>query len=87
MMGKLTSLYILGGLAVGVICGFFIRGGGEGLLLAIAGFLVLYKSAPRVLKIAGYQFPGGRRRLATAGILPFFLIWLIVWIGVYTYIF
>jgi len=79
-------LYIVGGLAVGAICGLFIRGGWHGLLLAIACFLAIYKAAPRVLKIVEHQFPGGRRKIATSGILPFFLIWLIVWIGVYTYI-
>lgn len=86
LKSKLTLLYVLGGLVVGAISGFFIRGGWHGLLVAIVCFLAIYKSAPRVLKIAEHQFPGGRRGVLTSGILPFFLVWLIVWIGVYTYI-
>ena len=86
MMTKLTLLYVLGGLIIGVICGLFVRGGWHGLVLAILGYLAMYKSAPRLLGIVEHQFPGGRRRIATSGILPFFLFWLILWIAVYTYL-
>lgn len=86
IIAKLTLLYVLAGVVAGTISGFFIRSGWHGLFLAIAFFLVVFRFAPHALKIARHQFPGGQRRIATSGILPFFLIWLIVWIAVYTYL-
>lgn len=66
-----------------------IRGAGIALLLALCLFYVSYKLtlsyklAPRMFKVMPGQFPGGSRKVATTGIMNFFIMWLIFWIMVY----
>jgi len=59
------------------------KGAGIALLLALCLFYVSYKLAPRVFKVMPGQFPGGNRKVATTGIMIFFVMWLIFWIIVY----
>ena len=56
------------------------------LLLAFAFYYLTYKMATPVLKIAPAQVSGGKKKLITSGIGPYFFMWILLWILVYTLI-
>lgn len=56
------------------------------LLLAFAFFYLAYKLAVPALKIVPAQFSGGRKKLITSGIAPYFFLWILFWITVYSLI-
>jgi plastocyanin len=90
-MGKVTLLFAGWGAIAGGISGFLPQAQSEfALLVAIFLFYVSYKLltsnkvAPIVLKIPPEEFPGGKRKIVTTGIWSFFIMWLILWIAVYS---
>ena len=92
IVGKITLLFAGWGAIAGFISGF-LRGmpteqGGLALLaIFLFLFYVSYKLAPRALKIPIQEFPGGKWTGWVAfkkGFLTFFIMWLVLWIMVYT---
>lgn len=56
------------------------------LLLAFAFYYLSYKLAVPVLKIVPAQFPGGKKKLITGGIMSYFFLWILFWILAYSLI-
>jgi len=56
------------------------------LLLAFAFFYLAYKLAMPALKIVPAQFPGGKKKLITGGIVSYFFLWILFWIVAYTFL-
>lgn len=84
-LNKVTLIYAGWGAIAGCISSILFNGG-LALLLAIFLFYVSYKLIPLILKIKAAEFPGGKRKIATTGVMPFFIMWLILWILVYSLI-
>jgi hypothetical protein len=52
------------------------------LFLAFIFFYLVYKRASRILKFSPAEYPPVR--VAKTGFFPLFIVWLIVWVMVYT---
>ncbi len=95
LVGKITLLFAGWGAIAGCISGLLPRSlsseQGALALLAIIFFFfyIAYKLAPRVLKFSPSEFLGGNWTGGTAfkkGFWGFFIMWLILWIMVYSII-
>lgn len=88
IVGKITLLFAGWGAIAGCISSFLPQAQSAlALLVAIFLFYVSYKLAPIALKIPAGEFPGGKWTGLTAfkkGFFPFFIMWLVLWIMVYT---
>jgi len=94
--GKITFLFAALGALAGCIFGlisvkdYFPSGGGGffvGLLFFLISFYIPYKVTPSVLRIHPAEFPGGKWTYLSAikkGFSSFFIMWLTLWILVYT---
>jgi hypothetical protein len=84
LAGKLYALFAVTGAVAGLIS-TFVPDPKYALLIAIILFYFSYKIIPpHALKVKHSDWPGGKRNIATSGFFPFFLMWLIVWILLYT---
>lgn len=96
-VGKITILFAAFGALVGLISGV-ISSEGAALLLTIVFFYGSYRLACSMFGVVKpapstpapaptatqVQKPIERRKIATTGALPFFIMWLILWIISYT---
>ena len=77
-------MFALTGAVAGIIS-VFVPSPYFALLIALILFYISYKIIPpRALKIEHKNWPGGTRKILTGGFFPFFLLWLIVWVLLYT---
>ncbi len=80
----------IAGCISGIISGANVTLGLLALLLALFLFYVSYKLVTHhkfknvVLKISNGGIPGGTKKIIMTGFLPHFIMWLIVWVMVYT---
>lgn len=87
VVSKITLLFAAFGAITG--CVFVPLPGGPTGFLAGLGiffgvFYLTYRLTPMALGIKPAEFPGGKRKIATTGFFPFFIMWLMLWIMVYT---
>jgi hypothetical protein len=82
---KVTLYYTTFGIGVGALSAF-LPGAWEALLVAILLFYVSCRLVPRVFDLVENPLPDGSStwELVKLGFLPYFLIWLVFWIMVYT---
>jgi len=84
---KITLFFAAFGGAAGCLSGLMsvtMNSASYGLLLAIIFGYISFKWARQALRVTPEQLPGGDRKLATTGLWPFFITWLILWIITYS---
>ena len=89
LVGKLTIFFAVTGAIAGCISSFLLNAW-YALLIALILFYASYKLTTRekfktrVLKISTGGIPGGTKKIVMTGFWPYFIMWLILWVMVYT---
>ena len=76
--GKMASIHTVGGIIAGYVS--FLLNSNNEVLAIIAALIILYAVGQVSERILGKEEVGGFSGWFWSGIVPFFFVWLIVWI-------
>jgi hypothetical protein len=74
------------GAIIGALCAF-VPNAWLCLFIMLVFLYPIYKIVPLAVKVPPAQFPGGKGKMISTSITPYFLMWLVFWVLVYTLIF
>lgn len=87
---KLTSIHAVLAIIAGYLSFLLSTGGISGLgknevLAVLAGLIILYLGGQISERVFGKEEVGGMKGWLWSGIVPFFFIWIIVWVLLYNH--
>lgn len=77
-------VFVAFGAVIGFVNGIVELTGLRGFLLALVFFYISYKVVEEVLDLEGTDYAEGAKQILKTGVLPYWFIWLVMWVLVYS---